>query len=305
MKTKGAPSLLSYPDEIMIDWGALPVGSVASLYWPAVNAADVLQLAASLYPGHGLTTLDPHTLRCQVSSRVSYIPIPTGTGGSFAGLFTLQLPTSIHAGNEFDITVRRISTKQQPVYKPPQIQRQAEPAAVVPEKLEWRYVTGTFHMKVPVQKESAILPVDENLLSILEWRLTIIGPGNRWYPVLLRYIGVLKQRITGMGGDPNKIPPSPNGYQAPPHVHKPEAFEHCYTGKVTNLFFDQFGDFEGFDLRTEKGEEHSFRAFEHEIEELIYLAWVERFVMTVCVRACEGHPVIAVILRRAPRALRG
>jgi hypothetical protein len=157
-------------------------------------------------------------------------------------------------------------------------------------------------MKVPVQKEHAILPIDENLLSILEWRLTIIGPGNRWYPVLIRYIGVLKQRIIGMGGDPNKIPPSPHGYQPPAHVHKHEPHEHCYTGKVTNLFFDRF---EGFDLRTEKGEEHSFRSFEHEIEELIYLAWVERFIITVCVRAREDHRVVAVILRRAPRALRG
>jgi hypothetical protein len=305
MKAKGVPSLLSYPDEIMIDWGAVPAGSVASVYWPAVNASDVLQLAATLYPGHGLTAFDPHTLQCQVASRVTYIPIPTGTGGSFAGLFTLDLPASIHVGNEFDITVRRISTKQQPVYQPPQIQRHAVQAVLAPQPLEWRYITGTFHMKVPVQKESGILPVDENLLSILEWRLTIIGPGNRWYPVLLRYIDVLKQRIIGMGGDPNKIPPSPDGYQPPVHVHKPEPSEHCYTGKVTNLFFDRFGDFEGFDLRTEKGEEHSFRAFEHEIEELIYLAWVERFVITVCVRACEGHPVVAVILRRAPKALRG
>jgi hypothetical protein len=307
MATKGQPSLLSYPDEIMIDWGAVPAGTVASLYWPAVNAADVLQLAAALYTGHGLTALDPHTLQCQVVSRVTYIPIPTGTGGSFAGLFTLDLSAAIHVGNQFDITVRRITTKQQPAFQPPQIQRAVAQAAAVPKVLEWRYVTGTFHMMVPVQKESAILPIDENLLSILEWRLTIIGPGNRWYPVLLRYIALLKQRITGMGGDPNKIPPSPTGYQPPAHVHKHahKHPEHCYTGKVTDLFFDRFGDFEGFDLHTETGEEHRFRAFEHEIEELIYLAWEERFVITVCVRDCEGHPVVGVILRRAPRALRG
>jgi hypothetical protein len=302
MTTKGTPSLLSYPDEIMVDWGAVRAGSVASLYWPAVNAADVLQLAATLYPGHRLTALDPHTLKCQVSSRVTYIPIPVGTGGSFAGLFTLDLPSSVHLGNEFDITVRRISTKQQPVYQQPQIQREIE---VPPAPLEWRYITGTFHMKVPVQKESSILPVDENLLSILEWRLTLIGPGNRWYPVLFRHIAVLKQRIIGMGGDPKKIPPSPIGYQPPAHVHKHEPSERCYTGKVTSLFFDHFGDFEGFDLRTEKGEEHPFRACEHEIEELIYLAWTKRFVITVCVRACEGHPIVNVVLRRGPRALRG
>lgn len=305
MSTQGTPSLLSYPDEIMIDWGEVPAGSVATLYWPAVSAADVLQLAAAFYPGHGLAALDPHTLQCQVAGRVSYIPIPAGTGGSFAGLFTLDLPASIHVGSEFDIDVRRISTKQQPVLQAPQVQALAgQPAAAVAVPLEWRYVTGTFHMKVPVQKDSEILPVDENLLSILEWRLTLIGPGDRWYPVLLRYIDVLKQRIIGFGGDPATIPPSPSGYQLPGPSHEPEPSEHCFTGKVTNLFFDRFGDFEGFDLRTEEGEEHSFRSVEHEIEELIYLAWVERFVITVCARAREGHPVTAIILRRPRRAPR-
>jgi hypothetical protein len=304
-------SILSYPDEIMIDWGNTPIGSVATLYWPAVKSASVLQLAAQFYSGHTLTAVDANTIQCQVVSKVTYIPIPSGTGGSFAGLFTLDLPASITVGNEFDIVVRRITTKQMHQAPPPppppsiKIARAAAPKAVVQRRLLWRYITGTFLVKIPVQKESTILPVDENLLSILKWRLGLIGPGNRWYPILLRYIHYLSQRITGMGGNPSKIPPSPSGYQPPPAGHGPEKAEHCYTGKVTSMFFDRFGDFEGFDLRTEEGEEHSFRAVEHEIEELIYLAWVERFVITVCVRTGDGHPVVSVILRRAPRALRG
>ena len=304
--TKDTSSILSYPDEIMIDWGKTPIGSVANLYLPAVNAASVLQLAAQFYAGHTLTAVDPNTIQCQVVSKVTYIPIPSGAGSSFAGLFTIDLPAGIHVGNEFDIVVRRITTKQTPQAPPPQRQKQAPAAAkaVVPKVLLWRYITGSFLVRIPVQKETMILPGDENLLAILKWRLGEIGPGNRWYPVLLRYISYLSQRITGMGGNPSKIPPSPNGYQPPYEEHRLEA-EHCYTGKVTDLFFDRFGDFEGFDLRTEKGEEHSFRAFEHEIEELIYLAWVERFVITVCVRAGKGHQVVSVILRRAPRALRG
>jgi hypothetical protein len=69
------------------------------------------------------------------------------------------------------------------------------------------------------------------------------------------------------------------------------------------MLFDRFGDFEGFDLRTEWGEKYSFRAVEHEIEELIYRAWVERFVITVCAERSTHH-VVSVVLRRAPRALR-
>lgn len=51
-----------------------------------------------------------------------------------------------------------------------------------------------------MQQENKILPGDENLLAILKWRLGLIGPSNRWYWVLSRYIGCLSGRIDGMGG---------------------------------------------------------------------------------------------------------
>jgi hypothetical protein len=45
----GSGQLENYPDELMIDWGDTPVGSVASIYWPGVAAADVLALAKQFY----------------------------------------------------------------------------------------------------------------------------------------------------------------------------------------------------------------------------------------------------------------
>ncbi len=311
-------SILSYPDEIMIDWGKTPIGSMASIYWPGVPASSVLALAAEFYPGHMLTAADANTIQIKVVSRVSYVPIPRGAGGSFAGLLTVDLPASIKVGDSFDIIVKRITTKQivQPPPPPPPPKRGlgaitlgAQPEAasshiVVKNRLIWRYITGTFLVKIPVQKESTILPVDENLLAVLKWRLGLIGPGNRWYPVLIRWISYLSSRIKGMGGDPGKIPPSPGGYQPPSKGHgHPEPKEHCFTGKVMALFYDRFGDFEGFELKTEHGEEHVFRAVESELDELLYLAWKERFVIAVC--ANHEHEVVSVVLRRAPRALRG
>ena len=46
----GTGTLPDYPDELMVDWGNMPVGSVASIYWPQVNSQDVLDLAEKLYP---------------------------------------------------------------------------------------------------------------------------------------------------------------------------------------------------------------------------------------------------------------
>ncbi|GEM_PF-2409545 len=337
-------SVLAYPDEIMIDWGKVPVGSVATLYWPAVNSASVLQLAAQFYASHMLAAVDAHTIQCQVVGKVTYIPIPVGTGGSFAGLFTVDLPQGIKAGNEFNIVVRRITTRQLTTKTnpaPPVLQRHVKGGLVkleqqAPKVLVWRYITGTFLFQIPIQKESLILPVDENLLAIFKWRLGLIGPHNRWTPVLERFIAYLVARILAMGGNPALIPPSANGYYNPSHgghggghpgghggghpghpgghggglggghgghpgAHGCEL--HAYTGKVSDMVFDRFGDFEGFGLHTETCEERRFHAHESEMQALIYRAWTERFVITVFVEHEESHEVASVVLRRAPRAL--
>jgi hypothetical protein len=243
-----------------------------------------------------------------VVTGVTYIPIPTGPGGSFAGLLTVDLPNGIKINQTFDIVACRIATKQVTIPAPPptpkiEIALAGPPPAKTENVLVWRYITGSFLMKIPVRPESTILPVDENLLAVLKWRLGLIGPGNRWYPVILRYISYLSGRIDGRGGHASQIPPSPIGYQPPSKGGPARDRERCNTGKVMRLCFDRFGDFEGFDFLTETGEAHWFRAQERNIEDLVYRAWVERFVITVCVGARHPHEVISIALDRAPRPL--
>ena len=289
-------SILSYPDEMMIDWGKTPLSSVVNIYWPGVSAASVLQLAQRLYPAQTLTAVDANTIQCQVVSPVTYIPIPPGAGGSFAGLFTVELPSTVRYGNEFDILVRRITTKQllppAPPNNPPQVTR-----AVNKDPGLWRYITGSFLARISVQQESKILPADENLLAILKWRLGLIDPSNRWYLVLLRYMSYLAGRINGMGGNASQIPPSANGYQQP-IPHPKHAGEHCYTGKVIGIRYDRFGDFEGFTLLSAKGDEHWFRGREHEVEELVRRAWIERTLISVFVEAHHPDWPASIVLRR-------
>jgi hypothetical protein len=292
-------SILSYPDEMMIDWGKTPLGSVANIYWPGVSAASVLQLAQRLYPAQTLSAADANTIQCQVVSPVTYIPIPPGAGGSFAGLLTVDLPATVRYGNEFDVVVRRIATKQ--VVEPTPPNNPLPPqvlTAAKEDELLWRYITGSFLVKISVQQESKILPVDENLLAILKWRLGLIGPGNRWYPVLLRYISYLSGRIDGMGGNASQIPSSPGGYQQPSPVLGKHAGEHCYTGKVIGIRYDRFGDFEGFTILSEKGQEHWFRGREHEVEELVRRAWIERTLISVFVESHDPYWPASIVLRR-------
>jgi Pro-kumamolisin, activation domain len=297
---KSTGYLLNYPDELMIDWGNTPVGAIASIYWPQVDADQVLALASQFYTTHLLSKVDAHTIQCNVPGGVTYVPIPTSTGQNFAGLFTVDLPSGIRVGNQFDIIVRRITSRQIPTRHLLKIGGRAAAS----ELSNWRYVVGTFQVTVPVQRDETILPQDENLLAILKWRLTLISSTDRWYPVLLRYISYLEGRITGMGGNPSQILPSPLGTANQPigqpvhrKVHHPEDE---FTGKVEAVIYDRFGDYSGFVMRTEHGEERRFHGHEHEVEELVVHAWEDRIVISVGVGAGDPHWPAEIILRRTP-----
>lgn len=292
-----------YPDELMIDWGTVPAGSMASIYWPQVMASEVIRLASTLYSSHTLSAADEHTIQCKVTEGISYIPIPTGTGDNFAGLFTLDLPTTVLTGQEFNIVVRRIATRETtpdiPVHSLPatvdlqgkkKASKQPPPAAAavaVSKPRSWRYVVGTFQVKIPVSDSETMLIPEENTLAIMKWRLEQMAPSNRWYPVLQRYISYIAGRVDGLGGDSTSILPSPHGVP-PKQIIK--AAEREYTGRICEVLFDCFGDFEGFVLADCRGA-HIFKSHERRIGELV-------------LRACEDQLLISVYVGKTERILR-
>lgn len=302
--------LLDLPDELMIDWGNTPPGSVATIYWPGLQATKVLALAHSIYGSHLLSAADSHTIQCVTTKGVTYIPIPHVSGVNFAGLMTVDLPASIHHGQVFDIMVRRVSTRRghlaPPPPPPPHLNIRtrsardggADEAPLGREEAKgddfnWRQVCGAFQIRIPVTNRAVMLPQEEDTLAILKWRLQQKKAPYRWRPVWERYIELVEARVKGLGGNPEQIPPSLGGY--PPGHHRPhpghgeghereERREHDRdhsTGKIDGVTYDRFGDFEGFHLRTEHGHERRYRAREDEIERLVLQAWRERWVVTV------------------------
>ena len=299
--------LLDYPDELMIDWGNTPAGSTATIYWPQAQALEVVRMARRLYGTDELSVADPSTVQCTVKGGVTCVPIPIGSTERLAGLFTVDLPTGVRAGQQFDIVVRRLSTRR--VVDIEVARASARVAAEVnaaATQRNWRYVVGTFQVTIPVALEESLLPAEENTYAIMLWRLSQLAPGDRWYRVLQRYLTYVAGRIVGFGGDPTTILPSPTGIPLPAgsgggggvhhHTHGAEEF----TGKVEGLLYDRFGDFEGFLLRTEHGHEHRFHATERAIEERVREAWEDRIVISV--RVHRHHPSIpvSIVLRRLP-----
>jgi hypothetical protein len=267
-------------DELMIDWGRIPPGSVASIYWPQVQASEVLSLAAALYPTSTLTAADSHTIRCEVTGGVTYVPIPMHAGDNFAGLFTVDLPTTVVTGQEFDVVVRRVGRRQAAVT--PGIAEQVLPAtAAVQRRLGgWRYVIGTFQVKIPVTTREVMLRPEEDTLAIMKWRLQQTAPSDRWFAVLQRYVAYISDRVAGLGGDPAAIPPSPDG--APTRLLGPCDDVVEYSGRVSEVIFDCFGAFEGF-LLVDCCTTHAFEARDPGLGELVLRACRERLSLSVFV----------------------
>jgi len=273
----------------------------------------VTGLAARIYGTQRFTAADTHTIQFKITGGVTYIPIPTATGANFAGLFTIDLPLGIVAGQEFDCVIRRVTLKQPILLYTPRIITNSLPAKkylgvkVQPGQAgariqqptgSWRYVLGSFEVKIPVTTKAVMLPPEETTLAILKWRLGQMSNTNRWYPVMKRYIGYIADRISGLGGDPSAIQPSLQGSSTQPGSEISKNL-HEYLGKVNALIYDRFGDFEGFVLDTETGNMR-FAGREPEIERLARCAWAERILIGVFVEKHASHSPKQIVLYCPP-----
>ena len=243
---------------------------------------------------------DAHTVRCPAEG-ASFLPIPPVTART-SGLLTVDLPPGIKKGDSYTIGVRQLT---QGLLEPIIIGRggraRRPQAANAPEVLEWRRATGAFQVNIVISTREQLLEPEERLLAWLRFLAGSLPPASRWYPVWQRYLEQIAGRVSGFGGDPGKILPSPTGtvpHHHLPHKHHDHQLE--FTGKVVGLIHDRFGDFEGFYLLTGHGREERLHSREHAIERLVTRAWTERQVITVFVLARDPHVPVTIVVRRAP-----
>jgi hypothetical protein len=240
----GGPGLP--PDQLMIDWGNIPKGAVASLYWPAVSAAEVIKLIRQWGGTAKISASDAHTLNIPIERGITYIPIPSGSGQNFAGLLTLELPLGIRTGQQFEVLIRRVSTEVGQALPPPPPPLQSGAQAAVrgrrgessaartntaakrsltspnaapttvnadagPQQQSpplWRKVAGSFAIRIPVSTSEAMVAPEGTTLAFMKWRLDQLSPSDRWLPVLERYIAYCSARYNAVGGDAAQVPPS-------------------------------------------------------------------------------------------------
>ncbi|HEY1888177.1 MAG TPA: sialidase family protein [Roseiarcus sp.] len=185
-RTGVAQTSSSLPDELMIDWGGLPAGSNATIFWPQIEAADVLSLAKRNYALSTLSKIDAHTIGCP-ASRITYLPIPAGTGPQIAGLITIVLPKGVRVGQQFDIVVRRLTARSV-----------GRPSSNPMDLVAWRATVGAFQLRIPVERARVLLAQEEMNLRLYKLKLGQLPSKNRWRPVLRRYISQASARVQAL-----------------------------------------------------------------------------------------------------------
>jgi hypothetical protein len=200
------------------------------------------------------------------------------------------------------------------------------------ESGSWRQTIGAFQLGIPVKVENDMLAHHLRLLSVLRWRAETLRPGNRWYAAFLRYVELIAQKVRALGGDPWSVPPTPGGLiDLPGKDGKPptdgahgagdqdegffepgsdawlgdtdgleapgKAGAGMWSGKISGLLFDHFGDFEGFTLETYGGSHRRFFSREPAILEIARTAWLERYVVTVLTIGAQSARVRRLLVR--------
>jgi hypothetical protein len=136
-------------------------------------------------------------------------------------------------------------------------------------------VIGAVQLDVPITTSEDILPDEERKLAVLRWIAQQMEPTDRWWPIFERWLSNIAGRVRGMGGDPDSIEP-----RGPGAAHPRPIPEHGTTGKVRELRYDCYGDFEGFIL-DDCGKRHAFRSCDRGMEKVVRRACRSRSTITV------------------------
>ena len=294
------------PDELMINWGNTPPGTVASLYLPGVTAAQIMDLADRRYTRNRWKAVDAYTVQTTVTGRVSYVPVPSGSISDLAGLLTLDLPATVRVGQAFRVVLHQVVDS--PAARPrlsvtgnqPRVaaRTKAAPAAtaavVVDRRPTARHFLGAFQFSVLVQTRHEILPIIERAQANLRRVIGAIPHENRWYPVIQRYLQQVTGKVIGLGGGRGEGGP---GHHHHEHEHHEE--HRRFEGKVAGLRYDRFGDFEGFWLLTEDGL-RQFSSHDRGVESVVREAWRERIAVLVISEEHEPHEPVSIVFLRVP-----
>jgi hypothetical protein len=281
--------------ELMIRWGNLPRDAVATLYFPDIDMEDWLQQAVQR-PGQGAFELvDQHTVRCTVGE-VTFLPVPVDVSNPLPGLLSIQMPSTVKAGQKYKITAHQIAGVLQ-------FGRTGEILSSV-------RTLGSFELTIPVGNGVDLLVAEERKFAVLQWIAERIPVEEfSWRKVFERYLGQIADRVRAFGGDPDKVVPSPAGGKADqpkpddtddcqddkPPIDDCQGDRHRHYGRIVALHYGCFGEFLGFDLDTCPGHRR-YQAIGKGLEAIALRASEHGLCVTVQTHAQGRNRACGIIL---------
>jgi hypothetical protein len=204
------------------------------------------------------------------------------------------LPLTVRSGQQFRVDVQQHSGltveergEREGVFRPRGPQ-------VTDYNFSARRVLGAFRMTVVVTAGEPLFERVIRNLAVLRFIQQAIPATDSWSPVFTRYIGQFSDKLSGLGIDPGLIEPSQDDPGVPGRPRRPKA--EAFTGKVSKVFFDCFGDFAGFVLTSCKTSRH-FKTTETRIDELVLRACKDRLTLTVCVHCGPDERIGEIIVQ--------
>lgn len=193
--TNAIPSIRRrMPDQLMIEWKNLPAGSTATIFMPGILAAEIAELHARRPGPDNLSVVDEHTIRLEVGAdRVTWVPLPSSRYATIAALFSIELPDTVRYKQAFRITVRQVDG--------------------ITEK-----IIGSCDWLIPVTKANLLLPEEASRLAVMRYIDLAIPANDQWKPIFGKYIRHTADKVRGLGGNPDNIPPSLQGDVPAPEV---------------------------------------------------------------------------------------
>ncbi len=256
------------PDELMFSGKNLPEGSRITVYMPEAKADDIIRLASQRLSPVKLEKIDDRTVSF-IIDHTAYVPMPGGKLRNFAGLLSVELPEGVQKGEVYSLKVHQ--------YSGPARQK----------------LIGSFTLLIPVETEDDLLQDEVRKLSVLRHIFASIHVSEPWYPVFLRYLGQIEDRVSAFGGDPERVIPSPSGSLPGPRPEKPET--KSFEGKVKLVLYDCFGEFKGFVLQDCRGSK-TFSSCQKGIERIAVRACKDKSTLRVNTDNGKQGRILSIII---------
>ena len=101
-----------------------------------------------------------------------------------------------------------------------------------------RRVLATVRLPPSDHRVQQILPEEIRKLAVLRHIASKMAETNKWWPIFERWLGIIGDRVRGLGGDPYSVEPSSNRQPAAPPARRRPRYPASFTGKVEALYYD-------------------------------------------------------------------